>query len=123
MAWRIPFLVAHVHRHAAALPVQEHLHPAEAALELADPGNGADRVEPIGGDIFEVLALGDGKDELVRGGEGCFDGAEGAGTTGADRRGDSGEEDDIPQGEDRQCQAFTHSDSLMAEAMMTATAR
>ena len=43
----------------APLAVQHELHPGRAALELADPGDGADREQALGGHLLDVLPLGD----------------------------------------------------------------
>ncbi len=97
-----------VHRDGAALAVHQELHPGEAPLDLADAGDGPDGVKGRGVHPLGVLPLGDGEDQLVLGLEGRLEGAKGPGASGADRRGHSREEHDLPEGEDGQRQAFRH---------------
>ena len=52
-----------VDRRAARLPMQQQLHAAQTALDLADLGDGPHRIENSGRDIIDVLALRDGKNE------------------------------------------------------------
>ena len=56
-------------------------------------------MESLGGDILEVLALGDGDDQLVRRREGGLDRLDRHGTSRTDGRGHARKEDDIPEGE------------------------
>jgi hypothetical protein len=97
-----------VHRDGAAVAVHQELHPGEAPLDLPDAGDGPDGMEGGGVHPLGVLPLGDGKDQLVLGLERRLEGAEGPGAAGADRRGDPGEEHDLPEGEDGKRQAFRH---------------
>ncbi len=101
-------LLDHLQCHRAALAVQEQLHPRHAALQLADLGDGADQVEPVRGDGFDVFLLGHREDELVGRGEGSFDRLEGHGTACPDRSRDAREEHHVAQGEDGKGQTFSH---------------
>ena len=52
-------------RGRALLALEQQLHAAEAALDLADPGDHAHRVEDLGRRLVGVVALGDGEDQPV----------------------------------------------------------
>src|SRR5690606_20636445 len=77
-------------------------------LQLADPGNGADAVESFGRHLLDVLALSQGKYQLVRGGEGGLDGLESHGTAGAGRGGHTRKEHHVAKWQYRQGQSFSH---------------
>ena len=93
----VALLVAVVHRDAAPLTVEQQLHAGQAALHLADPGDGADGVEAVGGDLLEILPLRDGEDQPVRCGQRRLDRAQRPGPPGTDRRRDAREENDLPE--------------------------
>ena len=95
---QVAVLLGHVHRHGAALAVQQQLHAGHAALQLTDAGDGADRVEPVGSHSLDVLTLGHGKDELVGRGERRLDRLDGHRTSRPDRGSDTREKHNIPQG-------------------------
>ena len=59
----VAFLVAIVDGDAPPLTVQQQLHAGQPSLKLSDPGDRADGVQDIGGDIFHVLPLRDRKDQ------------------------------------------------------------
>ena len=110
----IAVLFADVHRDAAPFAVEEQLHAGQAALQLSDSGDRADGVEVVGGDLLDVLPLGDREHQLVRRGQRGLDGAQGSGPTGADRRGDSGEEHDVAERKDGNGESLGHFEILTA---------
>ena len=104
----IAILLEVMHRDAAMLTLQEQLHPGEPTLHLADAGDGADSVEDVGIDVLHVFPLRHRKDKLLRCCEGGLDRLEGTGPTGANWRGDTGKQHDLPERKHRKRQALIH---------------
>ena len=59
-------MLGDVNADAPVLAVEQELDAAQAALELADPGDGADGVQRLRRDVVGVGTLGDREDQLVR---------------------------------------------------------
>ena len=59
----IALLLGVVDGDAALLAVEQQLHAGQPALELPDPGDGADGVEHVGGHALDVLPLGHREDQ------------------------------------------------------------
>ena len=77
-------------RRRALLALEQELHAAEAALDLADAGDDAHRVEDVRRRLVGVVALRDGEDEPVALERG-LDGAQRSRPAGGDRRGEARE--------------------------------
>ena len=102
-------LLRDAHRDAAALPLEQEAHAAEAALDRAHLRDRADRVEAVGRHAFDVGALGEREDERVASrAERGLDRAHRAAPPGGDRRRHAREEDGVAEGKDRKGQGFRH---------------
>ena len=95
-------LLGDAHRDAPVLALDEELHAVQAALDLEDAGDGADGVEVLHAGIFVGMALGDREDPgfLARL-EGLLDGLQGPRAARLDGGGHPGEQDEVPECEDR----------------------
>jgi hypothetical protein len=78
--------------------LQQQLHAAEAALDLADARNDAHRVQNVGGRLLGVVALRDGEDESVAL-EGRFDRSQSRRPAGRYRLGKAGKNYSPPERE------------------------
>jgi hypothetical protein len=101
-------LLDDLHRDAAILAVEEELHAREAPLELADAGHRADGVEHLGGDLLNVLTLRHREHQPLGRAQSGFNGPQGGGLAGVDRRRDTRQEDEIPQRQDGKRHSFSH---------------
>src|SRR5712664_1989539 len=63
--FEIAVRLAVMHRRTAAFPMQDQLHAAEIALNLADARDRAGGVEHAGGNLIDVFFLCDGEDLAV----------------------------------------------------------
>jgi len=84
------------------------VHAAEAALDLADLGDGPRRVQHAGCHMVRVLALRHREDEMAVGLQGRLDGAQRGRASRADRRRNTGKQHDVPEREHRKRQSFRH---------------
>jgi hypothetical protein len=105
--------------YAAALAMEQELHAGQPALQLANAGNRANSVEGLRLDRLGVLALGDGKDELIGCLQGRFDGAQRARASGTNRRRHPREQHDLAQRQHGQGQSFGHRFSLGGDQCVT----
>jgi hypothetical protein len=97
-----------VQRDASPLSMQQQLHSGETPLELSDARDRSDRVQGLGRDVFDVLALRHREHQPLGRGEGGLDRAQRARTAGANRRGDARKEYNLAEGKHRQGEAFSH---------------
>ncbi len=81
---------------SARLALEHEPDPADAALDGAERGDRADRVEIRGGDVLGFMALGHGEDEAFGSAHGRLDGAQGPRASRRDRESDSGKENGVP---------------------------
>src|SRR2546427_10064215 len=100
--FEIAVRLAVMYGRTAAVPMQDELHAAEIALNLADAGDRAGGVEHAGGDLIDVLFLSDGKDLAVGLLQSGFYGAQCRGTARTNRRRNAGEQHGIAQRKDGQ---------------------
>ena len=91
----------------ALLALEQQLHAAEAALDLADARDDAHRVEDVRRRLVGVVALCDGEDESVTL-ECRLDGAQRPRPPGGDRRRQAGKNDRPPQRQNGECLACCH---------------
>ena len=108
---QVAVFLGHRHGHPAPFAVEQELHPGHPALQLADPGDGPDGVQPFRRNPFDVLTLGDSENQLLGRGERGLDCLYGHRAAGANRRGHPGKEDNVPEGQDGEGQSFSHSGS------------
>jgi hypothetical protein len=94
---------------AAPLTVEQQLHAGKPALKLSDAGDGPDGVQHIGADALDILALRHSEDQALRARQRGFYRSQRGGAPSTDRRGDTGEQHDLPERKDGQCQSFGHS--------------
>jgi hypothetical protein len=94
-------------RGGALLALQQELHAAEPALDLADAGDDAHRVEDLGRRLVGVVALRDGEDESVAL-ERRLDRPQRPRTSRRDGRGEPREDDRPPQRKDGQGLSLSH---------------
>ena len=104
----VSVLFGYVHCDGAPLTVQQELHSGQPALELPHLGDGADRVETVGGNLLGVLALANREDEMLGRGQRSFYGSYRPRSASADRGRDAREQHHVAQWEDREGQSFTH---------------
>src|SRR6059036_223138 len=95
-----------------ALAVQQQLHAAEAALDLADLGDRAGRVQHVGSDRIDVLALRHGKNEAGVALQRRLDGTQRRGASGAHRGRDTRKQHDLPKRKHGERQSFRHGHEL-----------
>ena len=100
--FEIAVCLAIMHGGPAAFAVQDQLHATEIALNLADPRDGPGGVEHAGGDLIDILLLGNRKDLAVGLFEGGFYGAQCRRTARANRRRHTGKQHGIAQRQDGQ---------------------
>ncbi len=92
----------------AALALEQHLHSREPPLDLDNPGDGSDGIEPFGVHLLGVFSLAEGQNQLVGGGHCGLDGPDGSGSSGPDRGCDSWKQHQFPEGEDWESNSFGH---------------
>src|SRR6059036_3384160 len=95
-----------------ALAVQQQLHAAEAALDLADLGDRPGRVQHVGSDRIDVLALRHGKNEAGVALQRRLDGTQRRGASGAHRGRDTRKQHDLPKRKHGERQSFRHGHEL-----------
>jgi hypothetical protein len=113
---QVAVLLTVVQGDASLLAVEQQLHPAQTPLHLSDARDGPYGIKALRGDRLHVLALRDCKDQPLRGGQRRLDGAKRGRSAGPDRSRYAGEQHNLPQREDRQCQPFSHFVSYLLNA-------
>ena len=104
----VPLALVEAQRDAAVLAVQQQLDAGEAALQLPDAGDRADREQVAAVRLVGGLPLADGEHQ-PRWIEQCrFDRFQGARPAGADRHGDAGKQNAFAQRHDGQGQGIGH---------------
>jgi hypothetical protein len=91
----------------AFLALKQELNAAQSALNLADSGNDAHRIQNLGSGFVRIVALRDREDEAFAL-ERRFDGAKGSRASRGDRCRESRENDSPPQGENWESLALCH---------------
>src|SRR5688500_5702524 len=92
----------------ALLALKQQLHAAESALNLADLGDDAHRVENLGRRLVGVVALRHGEHETIAA-QGGLDRTQGSRAAGGDRRREAGEDDRSAKRENWQYLPLSHS--------------
>ena len=92
----------HAERDAALRTFEHEAHAPAAALDRAQRGDRADRVQPIGYEVLRVLALGDDEHEVLGIAQRRLDGQEGLGASCRDGQAASREQHTVPHRDDRQ---------------------
>ncbi len=110
------------HRDRAALAVQDQLHAGETAMNLADPGDRADGVEPIRADLVEILPLGQRQDLGLGVAQRGVNGPERSRAARPDGHRDAGKEDRLAKRQDGELQLIGHS-SLLGPRLQDTLAR
>jgi hypothetical protein len=93
---------------APPLPVEQQLHSRQAALHLADAGDGTDGIEHFWGNALDVLPLRDGEHQPIGLAEGRLDGSQRGWASGPDGCGHPGKQHDLAQRQHRESQTFRH---------------
>ena len=119
----VAFPLGIVNGDAPLLAVEQQLHARKPSLKLTDLGDGADRVQHVGIHALDVLSLGHGEHQALRGRECRLDGPKRRRASGADGGRDPGKQYHLTQRQHRQSQSFGHLGTTPSKARSVAGKR